>query len=1011
MITLPNCVGMRKYLLFLGSILVSQVCLATDFGNVDVMGKVVTNRMDVSTVGKVSSIGFIDGSSQTTSGALRGKQGGVFVMYTSTIDCGAGLTCTDGGNGVFVLTGSGGGGGGGSGLTYFTGSQFVSVSTAAFINIPALSGGGMTSYYFERSTATVTGSWTFGSSVTVNGIGAGRINFTVPIGTSSFENIIASRIAMASFGKVELATHAGSGGDLSLSWGKNFTGINSDNFAQSIDFWVGNTTNLSLTGGAVNALGTQFNATYTGVPTSPLYAFSSDGNGLYFPGTFNNYNVGVAVKGLERVRFTTTGTRFGAIGPPVQARVHIGTGTDIDLLVSSEVPKFQVTGSSILANTEVWITSQTTIVSTLTIQNPYGLSVGTMLAVNAGSGFIGMGTANPTDSLHILSDVNASLRFQGFGADGSVDVRNVYQRANGSQGSPSVVSDADKLVRFVSQGYDGAVYRTAGEMDVKVDGTPGSSDMPGRFEFATTADGAATPTIRFVIKNNGNAGFGSSIIPSSRLDVEGGSVTIRGSGSGLRVSGLASQPCVGTDSEGNFGAGTCSGGGGGSGAVWLYTGAANTTVSTFTVAGAKFASGSGFSTITVLFDGVLSASHTGVNFWGSTRALASFFSASLTTSNVLTDLLLTFTSTSDARGNTFVNFRSTTDSSLTAFVNFRSTTDSSLTSFVNFFSTANSRWEAHKSTADVMDANFTAWFSTYQTRSNSVLSSTQIIDGIQLRLATSTLVGIDEGTTLSGGNLSAINCVGSAITCTQSGSSMTVTISASGGGGGVANVFTFDGSLNTAYSTITLQTPFGNAPVATSGISSFTVLGVTNPYRTLSIPLVSCIGAGVSSASWTNGGIAISSGRPTWPWDQLFPDAWHEFNTSTYSFLVCPSFRMPFEYSGGSIAFQVSWYASTGQANTNTVWSIGAVAITSGTSAVPTFVSSASVVSTWISSNTEIVTPPVAFNIEGTPRPGTKVKPWLTVSGGDGRDTFLGVPKATELMISYPVNVWDGKNR
>lgn len=54
--------------------------------------------------------------------------------------------------------GSGGGGGGGSGLTYYTGSGFVSVTTAAFPLVKSLSGSGMTTYFIYASSANWT-SW------------------------------------------------------------------------------------------------------------------------------------------------------------------------------------------------------------------------------------------------------------------------------------------------------------------------------------------------------------------------------------------------------------------------------------------------------------------------------------------------------------------------------------------------------------------------------------------------------------------------------------------------------------------------------------------------------------------------------------------------------------------------------------------------------------------------------------------------------------------------------------
>ena len=59
---------------------------------------------------------------------------------------------------------------------------------------------------------------------------------------------------------------------------------------------------------------------------------------------------------------------------------------------------------------------------------------------------------------------------------------------------------------------------------------------------------------------SGNVGIGTGN-PSSKVDVNGGSITIRGANSGITVTGLASQNCIGTDAGGNFGGGTCGDGG------------------------------------------------------------------------------------------------------------------------------------------------------------------------------------------------------------------------------------------------------------------------------------------------------------------------------------------------------------------------------------------------------------------------------------------------------------------
>lgn len=67
-------------------------------------------------------------------------------------------------------------------------------------------------------------------------------------------------------------------------------------------------------------------------------------------------------------------------------------------------------------------------------------------------------------------------------------------RSRGTHSSPTIVSDNDVLSISASAGYDGTDYALAAQINVEVDGTPGSNDMPGRIVFKTSQDGAQTPT-------------------------------------------------------------------------------------------------------------------------------------------------------------------------------------------------------------------------------------------------------------------------------------------------------------------------------------------------------------------------------------------------------------------------------------------------------------------------------------------------------------------------------------
>jgi len=111
-----------------------------------------------------------------------------------------------------------------------------------------------------------------------------------------------------------------------------------------------------------------------------------------------------------------------------------------------------------------------------------------------------------------------------------------------SNGSNTIVQTDDILGGVAFAGADGTDIQTLGALiEAKVDGTPGANDMPGRLVFATTADGASSPTERMRIGSDGFVRIGS---PSPAVDaflnvecntstaaiessVDGGGVTLR----------------------------------------------------------------------------------------------------------------------------------------------------------------------------------------------------------------------------------------------------------------------------------------------------------------------------------------------------------------------------------------------------------------------------------------------------------------------------------------------------
>ena len=79
-----------------------------------------------------------------------------------------------------------------------------------------------------------------------------------------------------------------------------------------------------------------------------------------------------------------------------------------------------------------------------------------------------------------------------------------YKSRGATVGTNTIVASGDILGQLYWYGANGTGYDIAAAIKAEVDGTPGaSSDMPGRLVFSTTADGAASPTERYRITNDG----------------------------------------------------------------------------------------------------------------------------------------------------------------------------------------------------------------------------------------------------------------------------------------------------------------------------------------------------------------------------------------------------------------------------------------------------------------------------------------------------------------------------
>jgi len=118
----------------------------------------------------------------------------------------------------------------------------------------------------------------------------------------------------------------------------------------------------------------------------------------------------------------------------------------------------------------------------------------------------GIGIANNSLS-HLQmawTDKSASIGISRFSANTAPPILNFGKARGGTIGTMTIVQENDDLGEINFCGADGTdLGNVSSRIRGAVDGTPGTDDLPGRLEFATSADGANVPTIRLTIDSAG----------------------------------------------------------------------------------------------------------------------------------------------------------------------------------------------------------------------------------------------------------------------------------------------------------------------------------------------------------------------------------------------------------------------------------------------------------------------------------------------------------------------------
>ena len=223
----------------------------------------------------------------------------------------------------------------------------------------------------------------------------------------------------------------------------------------------------------------------------------------------------------------------GTTAVTVDASQNVGIGT------SSPAAKLNVSGNAIISTTDntnaALRITQLGTGNALLVEDSTNPDSTPFVIDASGKTIVGYTTVlssrisstsiTPAVQVVATSFSNASIGQFGYNAT----PYHVFSRsASPTLGSNSVVSSGDSLGIIEFTGDDGTNFTSAARIQAAVDGTPGTSDMPGRLVFSTTADGASSPTERMRIDSSGNLLVGTTSTIGSATGV-------------LQVKGAASQ--------------------------------------------------------------------------------------------------------------------------------------------------------------------------------------------------------------------------------------------------------------------------------------------------------------------------------------------------------------------------------------------------------------------------------------------------------------------------------------
>ena len=131
--------------------------------------------------------------------------------------------------------------------------------------------------------------------------------------------------------------------------------------------------------------------------------------------------------------------------------------------------------------------------------------------------------------LGFFNDSNAAPVHQIQGSNYYTTAFSIFRNGSGqsgpnfilAKGREAIVQDDDILGSISFQGHDGTTELIEGaSIQARVNGTPGSNDMPGCLIFSTSSDGSSLPTERLRVTSAGRVGINNTK-PQTALNVQG----------------------------------------------------------------------------------------------------------------------------------------------------------------------------------------------------------------------------------------------------------------------------------------------------------------------------------------------------------------------------------------------------------------------------------------------------------------------------------------------------------